>query len=179
MKEIILPYSKKVGTLNRTPNIPTLEITENGVYNVKGYTYADVNVEGGGSSDFTTAKVTATYTLPEGVNSVEELEFSTSFFSIIKAEDNEHFDQGANLAYGGKYLPLSLLGTVSEINVPLLAYDGYFTDMRGIQFKLSDETIFVVDITNSSVVSGDAVIDSYNGFIKVTGDCVVNLALTV
>lgn len=58
-KEIILPFSELKATLNDTPIEPTLEITENGVYNVKGYVYADVNVEGGGGeSDFSTAEVT-------------------------------------------------------------------------------------------------------------------------
>ena len=59
-KEFILPFSELKGTLNDTPIEPTLEITENGVYNVKGYVYADVNVEGGGGgdSDFSTAEVT-------------------------------------------------------------------------------------------------------------------------
>lgn len=58
-KEIILPFSELKATLDDTPIEPTLEITENGVYNVKGYVYADVNVEGGGgSSDFSTAKLT-------------------------------------------------------------------------------------------------------------------------
>lgn len=58
-KEIILPFSELKGTLDAISNEPTLEITENGKYNVKGYDYADVNVEGGGgSSDFSTAEVT-------------------------------------------------------------------------------------------------------------------------
>lgn len=48
-KEIILPFSELKGTLVDTPNEPTLEITENGLYNVKGYSYIDVNVEGGGT----------------------------------------------------------------------------------------------------------------------------------
>ena len=51
MKELIFPYSKKRGTLDVLDNVPTLNITENGEYNVRGYDKAVVNVEGGGSSD--------------------------------------------------------------------------------------------------------------------------------
>lgn len=60
---IILPFSEIHAELNDEAMIDPnaiIEITENGLYNVAKYGYANVNVEGGGggSSDFSTAEVT-------------------------------------------------------------------------------------------------------------------------
>lgn len=59
MKKIILPYSLKEGFISDARNVPTIEITENGSYDVKAYEVANVNVAGGGgSSDLEIATMT-------------------------------------------------------------------------------------------------------------------------
>lgn len=65
MNNIKLPYSEIEAEIEATPMImpdSVIEITENGRYNVAKYSFADVNVEGGGSSDFSTAEVTVQIT---------------------------------------------------------------------------------------------------------------------
>lgn len=58
MKTLKLPYSGLEATQDDNPiAFPTLEITENGTYNVRGYQYAYVNVEGEGSGLFKIANV--------------------------------------------------------------------------------------------------------------------------
>ena len=73
MNNIKLPYSEIEAEIEATPMImpdSVIEITENGRYNVAKYSFADVNVEGGGSSDFSTATVTLTNP-PQGGGTVE------------------------------------------------------------------------------------------------------------
>lgn len=90
MKEFELPFEKIKATLNDAPVEPTIEITENGTHNVKGYTWADVNVEGG-SSDFSTANVT----LDGGDNGITLVGLSQSADGWIFIRTDENGDTGS------------------------------------------------------------------------------------
>lgn len=156
-KEFILPFSELKATLDDTPIEPTLEITENGVYNVKGYVYADVNVEGGGgSSDFSTLEVTLVLTAPEGVNIVykgleeagidypsAELGYYTNFFEI--PTDNPTINI---LCYKNK-------ASFRGIN-------GYDDEDNGYEVNLSDATF-----------EGDGYYDDVNAKVVITGNCTI------
>ncbi len=156
--------------------VEVLNVTENGIYTApdgKAYSPVNVNVEGGGSSDFSTAEVTATYTLPEGVTSLEGISFATSFINVLNADYNVIIQ----FSYGEEYLPLSDLGTVENINVPI--YKDYPASISSLIYEIPtpELALFGVDLANSSVVSGDAVIDMERYCLLVSGDCSLNIAL--
>lgn len=84
MKKIILPYSLKDGFISDARNVPTIDITENGTYDVKAYDVANVNVAGGGgSSDFSTAKVVCT---------IEESITESFYIKVFNVYGNDMFD---------------------------------------------------------------------------------------
>lgn len=130
---------------------------------------------GGGSSDFSTATVTATYTLPEGVTSLEGLSFSDSCINVLNADYNVVIQ----ISYGEEYLPLSDLGTVENINVTI--YKDYPTAISSLAYEIPtpELALLEVDLAKSSVVSGDAVIDMENYCLLVSGDCSLNIALGI
>lgn len=144
-KEIILPFSELKGTLVDTPNEPTLEITENGVYNVKGYVYADVNVEGGGgSSDFSTAKVTV-------VNNAQTLDIYMPY------------------AYYDEYQ-----GEVTSFASSMWNVYSSTTDTKdAILYNGSCEADFTGASSATISIEGDAT--ESDGYVLITGDCTITL----
>ena len=126
---------------------------------------------GGGSSDFSTATVTATYTLPEEVTSLEGLSFSSGFIKTLNAD----YYIIIQIEYGQESLPVSDLGNVENINVPI--YKDYPTNISDLIYNIPEEGYFWVDLANSSVVSGDAVIDIENYCLLVSGNCSLNIEL--
>lgn len=120
---------------------------------------------GGGSSDFSTATVTVNYVGDHSASSI-----SGGYADVYT--DVSFGSPAITYAYGNNLLPVSALGTVNELKIPI--YNGAKTDIKGLEF-LDGEGLMLPDLNNSSVVSGSAEIA--DNYLLVWGDCVVNLAL--
>ena len=128
----------------------TIEITENGEYDVSMYATADVQVSGGGSSDFSFAEVTLNITPPEGVT-IDEEGLQTKIY--YPSDD---------LCYVCAWYP----ATNHKVNILLYNGVGYIEpDIRGYD---SEYTGYELD-RSSITVSGDIEFTEEHIFI-VTGD---------
>lgn len=163
MKELIFPYSKKKGTLDVLDNVPTINITENGEYNVKGYDKAVVNVEGGGSSDFSTAEVSITNNRqvslqlwPGTLDSDIITGFCWDDERGVWIPENTAFEQGS----------YSL-----QCYVRTGEYICFYVE------SISDASRYIVT-GNAEVIPGDPSTNPATpAFIKVTGDCTITIPL--
>lgn len=152
-KEIRLPFSNEVGYINQTA-FPTgeIDITENGEYDVYQYAKANVNVEGGGSSDFSTAKVSVDTTDVDILGVI-----ATSLIYFPDAED------GYNTTLP---LPLSGYGEV-------LLYQNEGRLFQIVAFDTNEHPLNNVTFT----FSGDAEWDSENEELIVTGDFTIHVEI--
>ena len=120
---------------------------------------------GGESSDFSTATVTVNYVGDHSASSI-----SGGYADVYT--DVSFGSPAITYAYGDNKLPVSVLGTVNELKIPI--YNGAKTNIDGMEF-LDGGNLMLPDLNNSSVVSGSAEIA--DNCLLVWGDCVVNLAL--
>lgn len=127
MKKIILPYSLKEGFISEARNVPTIDITENGTYDVKAYEVANVNVEGGGTSDFTTAEVTITNStnsnLSQSCIAILELMGAQMMASEIPPLDvdasvtvNMVLFKGSQIIYAPENVTIAVTGDITDDN---------------------------------------------------------------
>lgn len=128
-KEIKLPFSNEVAHINQT-SFPSgeIDITENGEYDVYQYAKANVNVEGGGSSDFSTAQVK--FISSSATNKIY-------YVNVIEPDETTgvemHEEQGGReelaisrtvVLYKGKYvLPWNNFNGISEETMPTATGD--------------------------------------------------------
>lgn len=129
----------------------TIEITENGEYDVSHYATADVSVSGG-SSDFSVAEVTLNITLPEGYEA--EIELVTTRFEYPSDE----------FPYQG-YIPKV------EGKADIILYDGTGYISEVIAYSIADN--YPLDL-ETMTLSGDIVYDSDNQRFVVTGNCTIS-----
>lgn len=131
----------------------TIEITENGEYDVAQYATADVNVSGGGSGDFSTAQITMNITPPEGYEITEE--------SISTGIDFPNY----NLGYGANLVSENrIISNVLLYNNECLIYDIYC---------ISGFDSLVLDYENMTT-SGDITYDAEENVFIVSGSGAIN-----
>lgn len=129
------------------------------------------NGGGGGSSDLSYATVTATYTLPVDAGTDEGLAFNGSILTCVESASSM---ETITFNYDSGYaLDPDDLGSVNSIQIPV--YKDLYTKLTSLTYQKIGGYAFWVDGGNSTVISGDAVIE--DGAILVTGDCSINIAL--
>lgn len=131
--------------------VKELDVTENGTYETKGemYNKVTVNVEGGGSSDFTTAEVTL-------INNYEGVEISLIAPTYV---DSEEISTSIN------YITAQPNETVTQN--AFLYKNSCFAEIRSFEL--------LVDPVPLVTVSGNVVYED-DGFFTITGDCTITIS---
>ena len=144
--------------LPATPPSGKITITENGTdIDVSTYATADVAVEGGGSSDFSTAEVTLVLTPPEGV--------TLTSWGLINAS----FNTGNTSWYPNN----TLLEETNKIKLPMAKNGdnvicGYFEDISSADAEYNEYYL-----SAEPTLSGGISYDSESNLYTVTGDCTI------
>ena len=146
------PWQRYLRTIaNGVAPSGTLEITENGEYDVSMYATADVQVEGGGSSDFSTAEVTLNLTPPEGVTIVEE-----GVSSYITYPSDEYLYECSYFMPTNNKVNILLYNGVGHIGPDIHGYDSEDT---GYDIDISTITVSGdIEVTEDFVVTGNGTI---------------------
>lgn len=121
---------------------------------------------GGGGGDISIASVSVSF-----VSDYNVLGFDYGYVNVMTENDGQavafYYDSSGD--YG---LPVSELGSPTQMLIPV--YDGYKSDIGQLSFMTSTGTM-IIDLTNSSVVSGPAEIA--DPYLNVWGDCELRIAL--
>ena len=152
-------YQKDGEVYNKvTVNVPSptgkITITENGTdIDIAQYATADVNVEGGGgSSDFSTAKMTV-------INN-KEWTIQVNDCPVASVEDE--------MLFGG----FSVNANRQSV-FDVIIYKGYahiFEMVTGVSIDTP------VDLETEASLSGNAEYDAEDGLIDITGDCTITIS---
>lgn len=132
----------------------TLDITQNGEYNISAYEKVDVEVEGGGggSSDFSTALVTISYTGTKLDN------FSSLRFILCNAIDTGEF-----------------AGTIGSIAID--SFGGLTQTATVILYKGKASAYReYTSLDYDTTLTGDIEYDADNGDYIITGDCTITIS---
>lgn len=135
--------------------VKELEVTENGTYETKGemYNKVTVNVEGGGgSSDFSTAKMTVINNKARAIQVID--------CPVASFEDE--------MLFGG----FSVDANHQSI-FDVIIFKGHahiFEMVTGISYDTP------VDLETEASVSGNAEYDAEEEFIDITGDCTITIS---
>ena len=140
-----------------------ITITENATdISVAQYATADVNVSGGGSSDFSTAEVTLNLTLPEGLTADEEF-LVTCLLPYPDINTAQPFVSNYVSAVNHK------------VNLPLYQGKAYFlmpaANANSQSYSISDPS--------AVALSGSVVYDEQMQMFYVTGDCTITATLVL
>lgn len=131
-----------------------ITITENGTdIDIAQYATADVNVEGGGgSSDFSTAKMTVIN------NKTRTIQVNDC--PVVSVDDE--------MLFGG----FSVDGN-SQLVFDVIIYKGYAHILEMLTGVSLDTP---VDLETEASLSGDAEYDAEDGFIAIAGDCTITIS---
>ena len=151
MKEVNLPYSKEKGYINQTA-FPSgeIDITENGEYDVYQYAKANVNVEGGGSSDLSIAEVTV----------------------VVDGDPNT--DVPINVPICNSVEGFGTFAMASTVILPNETTEVILYNGKCITFVTGDEHYNLSDFN----VTGNATLDKEQGLLTITGDCTISCVYT-
>lgn len=120
---------------------------------------------GGGSGDLTYANVKVNY-----IGTISPTGFGSSY---VYASDDS-MNSCVTISYDDNYgLPLSELGSVTNIKVPV--YKDLKSSITEMSFDDGEGSTVLIDVSESSVVSGDAEISDFK--VLISGDCELNLKL--
>lgn len=142
-----MTYTKKILDNGEWVTVDPKEITENGITDTKEVKAVDVNVSGGGSSDFSTAEVTF-------INSGEGPYFVEPFPYVFIGDQQQY------IAATGNYYVSSADGNLFTVVL--------YNNELWLSCREYDRSV-------SPVLSGDVVYDSDEEAFIVSGDCFITL----
>lgn len=151
-------FIAKEGTYTAPATLTTKTITENGTYSAvddsaNGYSSVTVNVEGGGgSSDFSTAKMTV-------INN-KEWTIQVNECPVASVEDE--------MLFGG----FSVRGNSQSI-FDVIIYKGHAHILEMMTGASLDTP---VDLETEASLSGNAEYDAEDELIDITGDCTITIS---